>query len=159
MRLQSQYLNNSLQALEKVTHFDPHEPQKKLFDLGLIIKEDSSFSPEDLLNFFPSDKLLSFSLDNPEEYEEFLKTLVLANKNEKWLAVNCLTDPSPTTIQLLKQICESNTFTIPSVNKQGFVSVNLNLGTRVIFIIDNDDLENKITYPFFVNIFGQVIRI
>ncbi len=55
-----------LDALEKVTHFEPREPGKKLYDLGLLIRQPGvALSPEDVASLLPKGNAITYKLDNP----------------------------------------------------------------------------------------------
>jgi len=153
-------LNQFFEVIEKVTV--PSDPRslRKIYDLGLIIFEpNSSLKVNDVYSLFPSGKARIFSLNNKHEYESFLKELVIANREGQWLLVDCQTDPSPTIINVLKQLSEDNTFTISHFEDQELFRMDLNPKTRIIFCLDSNFLEKEITYPFFINLFGPVIRI
>jgi len=100
-----------------------------------------------------------FLLNDKHEYESFLKELVIANREGQWFLVDCQADPSPTIITVLKQISEDNAFTVSHFEGQELFRMTLNPRTRIIFCLDSDFLEKEITYPFFMNLFGPVIRI
>jgi len=158
---QKKELTLFFEALEKVKFpSDPREPGKLVYDLGLIVFE-SPLSPKtgDVYNLFPEGKTRLYKLDNPFDHERFLKELVLANREGQWFLVDCQADPSPTIIGILKQLSEDNAFTAPHFEEKELFRMELNPKTRVIFAIQTDFLETKITYPFFINIFGPIIRI
>jgi len=154
-------LNHFFDVLEKVSApSDPREPGKLVFDLGLVIFEPNSpFEAEDIFSLFPKGKSRLFRLNNSYAFDDFLKELVIANRESQWLLVDCQADPAPTIIGILKQLSEDNAFTISHFENQEVFRMKLNSQTRIIFCIDSELLETKITYPFFMNFFGPVIRI
>jgi hypothetical protein len=153
-------LNQFFEAIEKVaTPSDPRS-QRRIYDLGLIIFEpNSSLRTNDIYNLFPPGKARLFLLNNKHEYESFLKELVIANREGQWFLVDCQADLSPTIITVLKQLSEDNAFTVPHFEGQELFRMDLNPKTRIIFCLDSDFLGKEITYPFFMNLFGPVIRI
>jgi len=153
-------LNQFFEVIEKVAAPSDPRSRRMIYDLGLIIFEpNSSLRANDIYSLFPPGKARLFLLNNKHEYESFLKELVIANREGQWFLVDCQTDPSPTIITVLKQISEDNTFTVSHFEGKELFRMDLNPKTRIIFCIDSDFLEKEITYPFFMNIFGPVIRI
>jgi hypothetical protein len=153
-------LNQFFEVIEKVAVPSDPRSQRRIYDLGLIIFEpNSSLRTNDIYNLFPPGKARLFLLNNKHEYESFLKELVIANREGQWFLVDCQADPSPTIITVLKQISEDNAFTISHFEGKELFRMELNSKTRIIFCIDSDFLEKEITYPFFMNLFGPVIRI
>jgi len=154
-------LNHFFEVLEKVsTPSDPREPGKLVFDMGLVIFEStSSLKTESVFNLLPKGKSRLFELNNPNICEDFIKELIIANREGQWLLVDCQADPCPTIIGILKQLSEDNAFTLSHFEDKELVKMNLNPKTRLIFCLQSDFLETKITYPFFINLFGPVIRI
>lgn len=154
-------LNHFFEVLEKVSSpSDFREPKKLVFDLGLIVSEDdSSLKANDILNLLPQGKVRLFKLDNPYAFDDFLKELVVANRGGQWFLVDCKADPAPTIIGILKQLSEDNAFTVSHFEDKELFQMELNPKTRIIFCVQSDFLETKITYPFFMNLFGPVIRI
>jgi len=153
-------LNQFFEVIEKVAV--PSDPRslRIIYDLGLIIfKPKSSLRTSDIYSLFPSGKARVFLLNDKHEYESFLKELVIANREGQWFLVDCQADPSPTIITVLKQISEDNAFTVSHFEGQELFRMTLNPRTRIIFCLDSDFLEKEITYPFFMNLFGPVIRI
>jgi len=157
----TQELNHFFEVVEKVsTPSDPREPRKLVFDLGLVIFEPSSFlKAEDVFNLIPEGKSRFFKLNNSHNIDDFIKELVIANREGQWFLVDCQSDPHPTIIGILKQLSEDNVFTLSHFEEKELVQIKLNPKTRIIFCINSDFLEKEITYPFFINLFGPVIRI
>jgi len=154
-------LNHFFEVLEKVSvPKDPREPRKLIFDLGLVIFEsNSSLKVKDVLNLLPEGKARFFELKDRHDADNFLKELVIANREGQWLLVDCQTDPPSGIIGILKQLGEDNSFTVPHFEEKELFQMELNPKTRIIVCINSDLLETKITYPFFINLFGPVIRI
>lgn len=154
-------LNDFFEVLEKVSApSDLREPGKLVFDLGLVIFEpESSLEVYDVFDLLPKGKAQFFKLENPYYFDDFIKELVIANREGQWFLVDCQTDPAPTIIGILKQLSEDNAFTVSNFEDKELFTMKLNPKTRIIFCIKSDFLETKITYPFFMNLFGSVIRI
>jgi len=154
-------LNHFVEILEKVSApSDPREAGKLVFDLGLVIFEkNSSLRTKDIFDFLPKGKSRLFKLNNPYTFDDFIKELVIANREGQWLLVDCQADPHPTIIGILKQLSEDNAFTLSHFEGKELIRMKLNPKTRLIFCLNSDFLETEITYPFFMNFFGPVIRI
>lgn len=154
-------LLNFSKELKVVTHAsDPRSPKDKIFDLGLLMLAPGSDIAETELNSFMSESATHhFLLDSSNDYLKFAKAFFIANSEGKDLIVNCIADPSSNVISALKQLSEKNIFVMPNFNEQEFFSAPLNPKTRVIFIIKEDFLNEEITYPYFINLFGSVLRI
>jgi hypothetical protein len=160
IRLPQKEIDEFLESLKKVVHSLPYEPKKKLFDLGLIILEkEHQLTAKDIFNLLPENKKIFFELINPYYYDDFVEKLITANREGQLLFVNCKADPAPTIIKLLKQLSETNEFSTTDVEDKELFSMKLNPKTRVIFCIDNDFLETKITYPYFISLFGPILRL
>ena len=158
--LQQKEIREFFNALEKVTHGEPFAPTEELFDLGLVIFEpESKATAKDIYTLLPEGKGLFFELINPYYYEDFAKKLVTANREGRWLVVDCKTDPAPTIIQIIKQLSETNEFSLSHFEDKEIFSMKLNPKTRIIFCIDNEFLETKITYPYFISLFGPILRL
>ena len=157
-------LNHFFEVVEKVkipSILSSGLPSKKLiFEMGLIIFESkSSLKAEDVFKILPEGKARFFKLKDRYDWEDFLKELVIANREGQWLFVNCQADPAPTVIGILKQISGDNVFTVLHFEDKELFRMELNSKTRLIFAIQSDFLEREITYPFFMNLFGPIIRI
>ncbi len=154
-------IENFFDVLENVFYpADIREPNKLIYDLGLIIFEDeTNIEAKDVFDLLPKGKARFYMLNNSYFYDDFVKELVIANREGQWLIVDCQADPAPTIIGILKQLSEDNTFTIPHFEGKELFRMELNTKTRVIFCIKSTLLEEKITYPFFINLFGPVLRI
>ncbi len=145
------------EILEKVAV--PSDPRSlvPVYDLGLIIFEKNNKSKE-IVDLLPKGRARFFVLNNPYSFDDFLKELVIANREGQWLIVDCQADPSPTVISVLKQLSEDNSFTVSHFEDKELFRMELNPKTRIVFCVDSEFLEKKITYPFFMNLFGPVIR-
>ncbi len=153
-------IKHFFEILEKVAA--PSDPRSKkfIYDLGLVIFEKvSKNSAKQVFDLLPKGKGRFFILDNPYTYDDFLKELVIANREGQWFIVDCQVDPSPLIIGVLKQLSEDNVFTVSHFEDKELFTMELNLKTRIIFCINSEFLETKIIYPFFMNLFGPVIRI
>lgn len=160
MNSQQKEVKEFFEVLEKVSYSWPWEPKKKLSDLGLIIFETKSkATAKDIYELLPEGKSLFFELANPYYYEDFVKKLVIANREGQWLIVDCKADPAPTIIQIIKQLSETNEFSLSHFEDKEIFSMKLNPKTRVIFCIENDFLETKITYSYFISLFGPILRL
>lgn len=149
-----------LRSLESVTHTEPISPGVPLFDLGLIILEpESNASFDTLAHKVPALRRHDFALTDHSDYLQFATALTEANNRGIWLVVDCQADPSPTVITILKQLAEDNACTISNFDGQELTRVTLNAETRLLFIIPRLVLEEIITYPYFSNLFGPVLRI
>ena len=152
-------LGNFFEVVEKVSApVDIREPNKKVYDLGLIIVEKKG-DPKEIFELFEEGRARFFNLDDPYNYENFAKELVISNREGQWLFVNCQADPYPTIIGILKQLSEDNTFTLSHFEGKELFRMALSPKTRIIFCINSLFLETKITYPFFLNLFGPTIRV
>ena len=154
-------LLNFSRELQVVMHpSDPRAPKDKLFDLGLVISAPgSAVTGDDVYSTFPNGTAYHFLLNNSNDYLLFAKAFFIANSEGRDLIVTCAADPSSNVISALKQLSEGNVFIMPNFNKQELFSMPLNPKTRVIFCINEDFLNEKITYPYFINLFGSVLRI
>jgi hypothetical protein len=68
--------------------------------------------------------------------------------------VDCREDPHPTLIGVLKSLSESNDCTLSHFEDQELFRMTLNARTRVVFLIDSNILEMKITHPI---VFGSFV--
>lgn len=157
---QKKEIKEFFEVLEKVSHFEPAEPNKKLFDLGLVIfEQNSSIGAKKVYKLLPEGKALFHILDNPYFYDDFVKKLVIANREGQWLIVDCQTDPAPTITTILKQVSEDNEFSISHFEDKELFRMALNPKTRIVFCINSQTLEETITYPYFLSLFGPVLRL
>ena len=148
------------EALEKNTSFDSREPNKILADSGLIIlKKSNSAAVKSVLDALPKGKAVTMKLDNQYFADDFFKKLVMANREGQWLIVECSSDPAPAVIQTLKQISRDNEFSISHFEDKELFSMKMNPKSRVVFLIEDSVLEKDITYPYFTNLFGPVLRV
>ncbi len=148
------------EAIEKNVSFDSREPNKALADLGLVVfKKGNPVEIKKVLDILPKGKTLLVKLDNQYFADDFFKKLVMANREEQWLVVDCSCDPAPAVIQVLKQISQNNAFTISHFEGKELFTMKMDPKSRVIFFIDNAVLEKEITYPYFINLFGPILRI
>jgi len=153
-------LKEFFEVLEKVSIPEDPSSRKLIFDLGLVIFEPtSSLKAEDVFTLLPEGKARFFGLKDRYDVENFLKALVIANREGQWLLVDCQADPAPGIIGILKQLSEDNSFTVSHFEEKELFRMELNPKTRIIICVNSDFLETKITYPFFINLFGPVIRI
>lgn len=148
------------EVLEKVAAPSDPRSRKPVYDLGLVIFDKASKEgSREIFNLLPKGKARFFLLNIPYGYDDFLKELVIAIREGQWLVVDCQADPSPTIIGILKQLSEDNAFTVTHFEGKGLFRMELNPKTRIIFCLNSEFLETKITYPYFMNFFGSVIRI
>lgn len=153
-------IENFFEVLEKVAAPSDPRSRKPVYDLGLVIFEKNSKERSwEIFNLLPKGKARFFLLNNSYYYDDFLKELVIAIREGQWLVVDCQADPFPTIIGILKQLSEDNAFTVSHFEGKGLFRMELSLKTRIIFCLNSEFLETKITYPFFMNLFGSVIRI
>lgn len=153
-------IKSFLQSVETVTHIDEREPNRQLFDLGLVITDrDSTSVIKNVASAFPAGRAKTFVLNNKYDSELYTAALLEANREGQWLVVNCLADPAPEVIQTIQQMSEANTFTLTNVGDKGLVKITLNPKTRLVFCITSTFLETGISYPYFLNLFGVVLRL
>ncbi|MFA5431868.1 MAG: hypothetical protein WC319_03235 [Candidatus Paceibacterota bacterium] len=156
----TQKIKHYLEVIEKMVYPDQHERNNTLADMGLIIFEpNSQVNALDVQSILPEGKSVLYKMDNFYDYETFVSKLIEANKSNQWLIVDCLDDFSPTTIGIIKQIGEMNKFTVLNFRNENSFQLKINPETRIIFCINSDFLEEKISYPYFLNIFGAILRI
>jgi|GEM_PF-2717345 len=157
---QQKKIKEFFKTLEKVRHFEPLEPGRSLFDLGLVVFEPKiGLQGEHIYNSLSKEKAIFFQLNDSYSSKDFLKNLVIANHEKKWLVVDLKADPSQPIIQVIKQLSQANKFTINHFEGQEIFNAQLNSKTRVIVCVSNDFLETEVTYPYFSSLFGLVLRI
>ena len=83
----------------------------------------------------------------------------MGNREGQWLVVDCSCDPTPAVIQVLKQISQDNEFTISQFEGKELFTMKMDPKSRVIFLVGSDVLEKEITYPYFMDLFGPILRI
>lgn len=157
---QRKEIKEFFEVIERVTHRWPLASLRELYDMGLIILEpNASLQAKDIANLLPKGRTLFYTLKNSYEYEEFSKKLVTANREGQWFVVNCQADPAPTIITILNQISEENAFTLTHFEGKDLFQMELHPKTRIVFLINSQTLETEITYPYFLSLFGPVIRV
>ncbi len=154
-------LKDFFQAVQRVTHADPREPARQLYDMGLIIQErgTKTCTPITLDALLGQGRAHYFTLQNRYTADDFINVLVEANDNGLLLVVSCMADPAPAVITLLKQLSETGACTIPDANTKEAKVLSLHPDARIVFCLSSQTLEQIITYPYFINLFGPVLRI
>lgn len=153
-------LKGFFQAVQYVTHADSREPAHTIHDMGLIIEErKGACAPDALTALLGADCAHFFTLENSVAVDDFVEALIHANERGRMLIVTCLTDPTPTIIGILKQLSENDTCAIPNVCGKEIFPLSPHPDTRIVFCISSHDMEQTITYPYFINLFGPVLRI
>lgn len=155
-----QKIEHYLEIIEKSSSPDPRQPSKTLADMGLIIFEpDSEVIAANIQDIISPEKAIIYRMNNPYDYETFLSKLIEANNNNQWLIVDCQDDFNATTVGIIKQISEMNKFTVLHFGDKDNFQLEIKPETRIIFCLQSDFLENKVTYPYFLNIFNSILRI
>lgn len=153
-------LKGFFQAVHYVTHADSREPAHTIHDMGLIIEErKGACAPDALTAILGADRAHFFTLENSVTVDDFIEALNHTNDRDGMLIIRCLVDPAPTVIGILKQLSENDICAIPNVCGKEIFSLSLHSDTRIVFCISSQVLEQVITYPYFITLFGAVLRI
>lgn len=153
-------IKHFLDILEKSIIINPLS-NKPLYENGLVTFENdnSGLTASDIFEILPKGKGVFINIDNPYDYEEFVKTFSVINREGQWLVINLQCDPHPEIIGALKQITEDNEVTVPNSKGAELSLIKLNPKTRIVFCADRLLIEDKITYPYFYNIFGPILNL
>ena len=127
---------------------------KRIPEMGLIICETEDVSFKEVSKKFPSGtNALSVVLRSGSGASSFFEAFAEANEKGSWLYIDVEDDPTPEIIGILKEISETGALT-----REG-VKIPFHEMTRVIAIVRAETLEKKITYPYFMEMFGPIARI
>lgn len=128
--------------------------QSSLFDNALAVIEDTSIDGGHIKDCFDKNKIVYVSINNPQNNSDFLSNLHQANKEGKTFVIYLDCDPHPDIISILKQLAETNEYVDENDTDQ-----QLNKETRILVCAKRKLIEEKISYPYFYNLFGPVIII
>lgn len=154
-------ISHFLEVLEKVA-VSPGggEGATAIPDLGLIIFEKgSSFKVDDILKVMPEGKGLEVVIDNPWDKDLFTKKLVEANREGQYLVIDLRVDPHPKILAILKNLISLGSINTSHFEDKELFRVSLNPKTRLIFCAKRNILEEVITYPYFINLFGPILSL
>lgn len=141
-------------ALSQVTTPASDISGKPIPDLGLIIFETEEVSlPEAMKRLSAGVEASNIILQKESSADEFADTLARASEKGNWLFVVSEDDPASPVIGILKEISEKG------VLLQNGKEIPLHEKTRVVVLVNAETLEKKITYPYFMEMFGPIARI
>jgi hypothetical protein len=127
---------------------------KFISDMGLIVHETEEISLPEISKLLPSGiDAISGVLREGNDAEYFANVFTDANESGKWLLVAIENDVTHVMLGYLKEISENG------VLSQNGKEIPLRETTRVIVAVGNETLEKKITYPYFMEMFGPIARI
>lgn len=156
---QKEKIKKFVEILDKVSHPNlPWAKNEKFYDLGLIIGEKGvKFGFDDFKKAVgDARKYRFFTINRKSEQDDFLKFLVETLEAKKWLVIEIKDDLRGKCLTQLKRLSELNS--IQLLNKEVF-NLKLPEESRIVVIIDRDILEKKISYPYFIQLFGPKISL
>lgn len=157
---QEEKIKYFLEALNKVKSSSSGIGREVLFDLGLVVTEDSSQAKiEDLLRFFSQDKAKILKYDNDKYENPFIEELTQLIENKKWVLIDLVEDPGHQMINQLKNLANSNIMQILDYKDKEIFNPKLSEESRIVVVVKRDFLENEISYPNFTSIFGPQISL
>ncbi|MCH7759080.1 hypothetical protein IID20_01860 [Patescibacteria group bacterium] len=150
---EKQKIEEFFQALDKVSH-DPGD----LYDLGLIVSDRIKI--KDLINSSSYFKKADvFNLSRQVHPDEFLKTLVKAFRNKKWLLVELIDGYLPARIyNQLRLLSIGNRLQIFNLAGEEEINLKMPSESRVVFFTTQSEVP-KINNPNFLKLFGPIIKI
>lgn len=161
-------MEKNLQTKEKIQQFleivenngiiDKQKSNQSIFENGLVVFEAENLTARDVCEFLPEGKYLIILVSDPLNYKEFIDNFSMINREGQWLVVDFKCDPHPNIISFLKQLNEENEVAISDYKDQELANFKLNSRTRIICCIKRNELE-KITYPYFYNLFGPILNL
>jgi len=158
---QEEKIKKFVEVLEKVSHFkNPFAKNEKFYDLGLIIKEGGvKFDFDDFKNVVEDrEKYSFFAIDKNTSENDFLKFLVETLEAKKSPVIEIKDDLKGRCLTQLKRLAELNKIQILNFDYQGETKEVFNMKlpkeSRIIMVISRNTLEEKITYPRFLQCFG-----
>jgi hypothetical protein len=125
-------------------------------NLPLVIVENNETILSEHLWMSVSDNIKLFSLDNPNIFESLVEKIIECQKANLPLVIEIETDPNPSVISLFSQVADRSTVTETDESGQKH---NLFLRIPIISVINRELLENRISYPNFLNLFGPGLSI
>ncbi|MBT7556592.1 hypothetical protein HN615_06670 [Candidatus Woesearchaeota archaeon] len=134
---------------------------KPLYENGLVVFENnnSDLSARDVFEILPKGKGVFITINNPHDYGEFIKTFSITNREGQWLIIDLQCDPHPKIIGALKKITEDNETVVSDFKGKELSLIKLNSKTRIVFCANRLLIEDKISYPYFYNIFGPILNL
>lgn len=152
-----QQLKDFIKTVKEVKIPKPENTNSILPDLGLIIMDNDSLNFDNIITSLGEIAKYQIDLDRFSN-EIFINKLTNINSEGKWLFVNCTEEPSPEITQILNQIATDGSFTTTVDLNKPLKKITIDQNTRIIFIVKNSILENFVN-PYFLNMFGPVLRI
>jgi hypothetical protein len=157
---QKEKLNRFFEAVNLVSHPRGIGTKEEVFDLGLIILEkDTKVTLEDIQKELQKVKFEFLEYDEKVFWEEFLKKIVDALEKEKWILFNIKADPDHYFLNALKTLSEGNFIQALNFRGKEIFNFKLPLKSRIVCVIEREFLEKKLSYPYFLNIFGPIISL
>ena len=153
-------IQHFLEIIEKNAVHNPHL-KKPLFENGLVAfdTDNGEKYANKVFAALSEGKGLLVVISNPQNYEEFVKILSIANREGQWIIADLQCDPHPEIIKILKQLAEDNETTISNFKDKEFYQIKLNPKTRIIFCAKRELIEKEMSYPYFYNLFGPVLNL
>lgn len=150
---QREKIKKFFEAIDKVSH----EPGD-LYDLGLIISD--THKVEDLISLSPYPKRTEvFNLSSEVHPDNFLKALIQAFRNKKWLLVEIRDGYLPGRIyNQLRLLSLQNRLQIFNLGDEEEINYKMPPESRIVFLSSQESLS-KINNPTFLKLFGPIIRI
>jgi len=134
---------------------------EKINENALIVfeQENSKEGVGRAINESSGSNTVSFEIANSFISDSFIKAVQGANKKGMWMVFYLNCDLHPEVIRILKQIAEENEFAIEDQDARKIINVKLNPKMRIICVASRQTIEEKITYPYFYNLFGPVLSL
>ena len=158
---QEEKIKKFVKVLKKVSYSkNPFDKNEKFCDLGLIIKERGvKFDFDDFKNVAEDrEKYNFFIIDKNTSEGDFLKFLVETLEAKKSPVIEIKDDLKGRCLTQLKRLAELNKIQILNFDYQGETKEVFNMKlpkeSRIIMVISRNTLEEKITYPRFLQCFG-----
>ena len=156
--LDNNKLTNFLNAVQNTAIRDiSSSSNMAVIENALIIIEDKTAKFADILKLLKLKNTQVVDINDSNESESFTYSLISANKKGKLLIINLECDPLNDMITILKQLSEDNEFSVIDNDKLKFR--RLNPATRIIVCAKRLLIEEKVTYPYFYELFGPVLVI
>ena len=134
---------------------------KKVFDLGLIIKEpgckiDASEIFNELKKLVDIEKIV---YDQQAIDENIFEEIINSFQKGKWVFIEIKKDLSSPLLNQLKHLADYNTLQLIDYRDQDIFEMKMPESSRIIIFTERDFIENKISYPHFYRLFGPVLSL
>ncbi|MEO0100996.1 MAG: hypothetical protein ABIK84_01180 [candidate division WOR-3 bacterium] len=154
--MEKEKLKQFLELLQRIKH-----PQKRTFDLGLVVKESKSEvkSDEVFKEIQKEIKIEKVVYDEKVFDDDVIEQIINLFKDKKWVFLEIRKDIKSPLLNQLKHLANYNSFQLIDYKGQDVFEMKMPEESRLIVFAERDFIENKISYPYFYTLFGPILSI